>query len=47
MRVDGLSESNYAGYAIEVNGAKNALIRDNIVELAPANPIRTSRCNSV
>jgi hypothetical protein len=37
----------YIGYGIQVNGAKNLLVSNNVVEAVPANPIRNNRCGSV
>jgi hypothetical protein len=45
--VDGLFDPSYTGYAIEMNGVKNLAVRDNVVDCAPANPIRNRRCGSV
>jgi len=45
--VDGAFASNYAGYGIQINGAKNLLVRNNVVESAQTNPIRNTRCGSV
>ncbi len=45
--VDGAFGSNYAGYGIQVNGAKNLLVRNNVIDCAPLNPVRNIRCGSV
>lgn len=45
--LDGQFDTGYTGYGIQVNGAKNLLVRDNVVEAVPANPIRNNRCGSV
>jgi hypothetical protein len=44
--VDGAFESNYVGYGIQVSGAEEFQVRSNVVESAPANPIRNARCRS-
>jgi hypothetical protein len=43
----GAFDASYVGYGIQVNGAKNLLVRNNVVECAPASPIRNNRCGSV
>jgi hypothetical protein len=45
--LDGLAEPTSTGSAIEVNGAKNLLVRDNVVDVTPGNPLRNQRCRSV
>lgn len=45
--VDGLFETGYTGYGIQVNGVKNLLVRNNVVDTVPADPIRNLRCGSV
>jgi hypothetical protein len=45
--LDGAFDASYVGYGIQVNGAKNLLVRNNVVECAPASPIRNNRCGSV
>ncbi len=45
--LDGLIESGYTGYGLQINGAKNLLVRNNVVEAVPANPLRNIRCGSV
>jgi len=45
--VDGAFDASYSGRGIEVNGAKNLLLRNNVVECAPANPLRSQRGGSV
>ena len=37
----------YIGYGIQVNGAKNLLVRNNVIEAVPSNAIRNNRCGSV
>ena len=37
----------YIRYGIQVNGAKNVLVRNNVIEAVPSNPIRNNRCGSV
>jgi hypothetical protein len=45
--LDGAFDSTYAGYAVQANGAKNLIVRTNVVDCAPGNPIRNNRCGSV
>ncbi len=45
--VDGAFDPSYSGYGIQVNGAKNLLVRNNAVESAQTNPLRNNRCGSV
>ena len=45
--VDGAFASNYAGWGIQINGALDLLVRNNVAECAPTNPIRNNRCGSV
>jgi len=44
--VDGAFESNYVGYGVQVSGAEQVQVRNNVVESAPAHPIRNARCGS-
>ncbi len=37
----------YTGYGIQVNGARNLVVQDNLVECVPVNPIRNRRCGSL
>lgn len=37
----------YVGYGIQVNSAANLIVRNNVVDSEPANPIRNNRCGSV
>jgi len=37
----------YIGYGTQINGAKNLLVRNNVVECVPINPVRNNRCGSV
>jgi hypothetical protein len=45
--VDGAINPGYAGYPIQANSATNLLVRNNVVESDPANPLRNDRCLSV
>ena len=45
--LDGAFESGFTGYGVQVNGARNAQIRDNVVEVIPDNPLKNIRCGSV
>jgi hypothetical protein len=45
--VDGAFDGTYAGYAVQANGAKNLIVRNNVVDCAPLNPLRNRRCGSV
>jgi hypothetical protein len=45
--VDGTFDSAYSGYAIQANGVRNLIVRDNVADCAPANPLRDNRCGSV
>ncbi len=45
--VNGAFDAGYTGYGIQVKGAKNLLVRNNVVEAVPVNPIRNNRCGSV
>ena len=44
--LNGAYDASYLEYAIQANGVKNLIVRDNVVECAPANPIRESRCGT-
>jgi len=37
----------YIGYGLQVDGARNLVVGDNLVECVPANPIRNRRCGSL
>jgi hypothetical protein len=41
--VDGRFSSSYLGYASEVVGAKNLQVQNNVIDCAPANPVRNAR----
>ncbi len=45
--LDSQFATGWSGYGIQMNGAKNVIIRDNILESAPANPLRNQRCGAV
>jgi hypothetical protein len=45
--LDGLAEEGSTGSGIEVNGAKNLLVRNNLIDVTPVNPLRNERCRSV
>ena len=45
--VDGAFASNYAGFGVQINGALDLLVRNNVVEAAPLNPVKNYRCGSV
>ena len=50
--VDGIisqapSGSPLAGIAVQIAGAKNLIVKNNVVDLAPANPIQNFRCGAV
>jgi len=46
--VDGvLFEPTYTGDGVRLNGVTNAIVRDNVVEVAPSNPILLLRCRNV
>ena len=44
--LDGLFDTAYTGYGIEVNGTKYLTVKDNLVDSAVTHPIRNSRCGS-
>jgi len=44
---NGQFDGSWLAYGIEVSGAKNVIVRDNVVECAPLNPLRDSRCGTV
>jgi hypothetical protein len=45
--LDGTFDPGSTGYGIQVNGAKNLLVRNNVVESTQAHPIANRRCGSV
>jgi hypothetical protein len=45
--LDGFFDSSCTGYALQLNGAKNLLVQNNVVECYPTNPLRNNRCGSV
>jgi len=45
--LDGTFNSTYVGYGLDVSGAKNLLVRNNVVECVPANPMRNQRCGAL
>ena len=45
--MNGQFESNYTGEGIHVEWVKNAIIQDNVVECAPPNPLKDTRCGTV
>jgi len=45
--VDGLIQSNYVGYALEIRGTGALIARNNVIEVYPDNPIKNRRCGSV
>jgi hypothetical protein len=45
--LQGLSDHGWAGEGIRVAGAKNVIVSENVVECAPANPIKDFRCGTV
>jgi hypothetical protein len=47
--VDGVFDplQNYVGYGINIQSAQNLLVRNNVIESKPANPVRNYRCGSV
>jgi len=45
--VDGFFDSSCTGYGLQLNGVKNLLVRNNVVECYPSNPLRNNRCGSV
>ncbi len=45
--VDSAFDLAYTGDGIRVNGATNALVMNNVVETAPANPVQIIRCGNV
>jgi len=45
--VDGLFDPAWTGDGIKVSGAKNVILQDNAVEVAPADPVRSDRCGAV
>jgi hypothetical protein len=45
--VDGAFDPGFSGYGVQVNGAKNVLVRNNVVETAQTPLLRNNRCGSV
>jgi hypothetical protein len=45
--LDGAFDASYTGYGIQVNGAKNLLVRNNVVEAVQTPLLRNNRCGSV
>jgi hypothetical protein len=45
--VDGAFDTAYTGYGLQLNGAQNLLVSENVVEAVPANPVRHNRCSAV
>jgi hypothetical protein len=45
--VDGQFDSAFAGSGIEVNGVKHLTVNNNVIECAPANPLKNSRSGAV
>ena len=45
--VDGFFDSTCTGCGLQLNGVKNLLVRNNVVECHPSNPLRNNRCGSV
>jgi hypothetical protein len=45
--VDGAFDTSYTGYGIQINGAKNLLVRNNVVEAVQTPLLRNNRCGSV
>lgn len=45
--VDGAFDASYTGYGIQINGAKNLLVRNNVVEAVQTPLLRNNRCGSV
>ncbi|MBL9170017.1 MAG: hypothetical protein JNN07_19945 [Verrucomicrobiales bacterium] len=44
--VDGVFKSTNLGFCSDVRGAKNLQVQNNVVDCAPANPLRNSRCGA-
>lgn len=45
--LDGVFSTMNTGYGIHVNGAKHLLVLNNVLEVAPKNPLRNQRCGAV
>lgn len=45
--VDGQFDPGYAGYGLQANGVGRLMVQDQVLELAPANPLRNSGCGAV
>jgi len=45
--LDGFFDSSCTGYGLQLNGAKNLLVQNNVVECYPSNPVKNNRCGSV
>ena len=45
--LDGAFQGTYLGYGVHVKNAKNALVFENVVESAPADPVRAQRCGGL
>jgi hypothetical protein len=45
--LDGQFDSGYAGSGIQIGGAKSLIVSNNVVELAPADPLQDFRCGAV
>jgi hypothetical protein len=43
---DGQFDAAFDGRGLEVNGAKHVIVGQNVVECAPANPLRNARCGA-
>lgn len=44
---DGLDDPEYTGDGIYAKGVKNLVVRDNVLAVAPENPVRDERCGQV
>jgi hypothetical protein len=45
--VNGQFETSYVGTGIKVSGVKNVMVQNNVVEVAPSNPLKDFRCGTV
>jgi hypothetical protein len=45
--LNGDFETSFKGVGVRVSGSRNAIIRDNVVESGPMNPIKDFRCGTV
>jgi hypothetical protein len=45
--LDGALDAGWSGQAMKVAGAKNVIVAHNVIECAPANPLRSFRCGAV